>query len=59
MIHLDDGMFELLYNDFISYKPFLMRVSSYHGTTDIRLNKQDLYSLCEYIKKYIKDSESD
>ena len=56
VVVVDDGVFEILENELLSHKPYLLRIYSYNNSLDIRITKQDLKELVKLINSTIEEN---
>jgi len=54
-IILTDDTIELMHNDMLSSRPYLLRLTGWNNFYDLRLSSEDLANLADSIKFFIKD----
>lgn len=58
-IFFSDDTVELMHNDSVSTRPFLMRLTGWNNYYDLRLSEQDLRELAKTILFFIGDQQND
>lgn len=57
LIVLDDDAIEILANENLLYKPYMVRLSNYsHERYEMRLSKDDLKVLADFINNYLENN---
>lgn len=56
---LQDNIVEVLHNDMLSNRPYLMRLTGWNTQYDFRASKEELENLAGFILSFIGESNDD
>lgn len=54
-IVFDDAIVDILKNDILSLRPFLVRINGYNSNYEIRLSESDIVGLAQTLLHMVKD----
>ena len=59
MLILQDNIVEVLHNDMLSNRPYLMRLTGWNDRYDFRVSKEELENLAEFILSFVGEFKDD